>query len=315
MYDVIDDDTQKIEETMVPPDDEVEQLLSTIVGHESLKNHVRGVRRSLEIHSSQSTTNKYDIPLHMVLVGKSGTGKTLVGRVLAQIMYKIGAVRSPTIVEAGRNELIDRKSEARTSIKTKKVLDVARGGVLLVDEAYSLLPNVGRSRATDHGAAALREIGNSLNSNNGPLLILAGDAADLQSILMSEVGFKGNFLTRIEFTEPTPQEIARMFFSKVIQRGFVPGDGLTVQFVSQMLISHTDEEWRAERNGRIANLLFHACRHEIKSRLLGRDDQTIQSLSPRKLLQLPGSTKIPSMPAEEIVITAEDMQNAILTGL
>ena len=189
------------------------------------------------------------------------------------------------------------------------------GGVLLIDKAYSLLPSVARSRATDHGTAALREIGNSLHSNNGPLLILAGDAADLQTILMSEVGFKGNFLTRMEFTEPKPQEIARMFFSKVIQGGFVPGDGSTVQYVSQMLISHTDEEWRVERNGRIANLLFHTCRHEIKSRILVREDQTVQSLSPRKLLQLPGSTKIPSMPAEEIVITAEDLQNAILTGL
>lgn len=314
MYDT-DDDTQMIEDTIVPPDDEVELLLSTIVGNEALKNQVRGLRRSLEIQSSTHGRSKDDMPRHMVLVGKSGTGKTIVGKVLASIMYKIGVVRSPTITEAGRKEFIDRKSEARTVMKTRRVLDAARGGVLFLDEAYSLLPNAARPRSSDHGAAALRELGNSLNSNNGPLIIMAGDASDLQSILISEVGFKGNFLTRFELAEPSPQEIARMFFSELIQRGFVPGDGLNIQYVSQLLINHTDEEWRAERNGRIANLLFLACRNEIKARSLGRDDQTIHSVSTRKLLPPPGSTKILNMPPEEIVITAEDVQNVIMSGL
>lgn len=310
-----EDDVQLIEESMIPPDDEVEQMLATIVGLEPLKNQIRGMRRTLEIRAASNTSSGKVAPKHLALVGRPGSGKTYVSKILASIMYKIGAVRSPTVIEVGRTELIDRKSEARTIQKTKRILDQARGGVLFVDEAYTLLPSPARSRASDHGASALRELAKSFETDNGPLIILAGYVADLQTILMSDFGFKRHFLTKILLSDPTPQEIARMFFSKFIQKGFVPGDGLTVTYVAQQLASHTEEEWRAERNGRIAEILFHACRNEIKSRLLGKEEQSVYSLSPRKLMQQSDSKKIPFLPPEDVVFTAEDIQNVLMNGL
>ena len=109
-------------------------------------------------------------------------------RILADVFFAIGAVQSRNFIEVGRNDFIDRKSEARTVFKTRKVLERAAGGVLYVDEAYTLLPSTARPRGRDHGAAALRELARALPMGN-PIVILTGTPLDLQRILSSDIGF------------------------------------------------------------------------------------------------------------------------------
>jgi hypothetical protein len=182
-----------------------------------------------------------------------------------------------------------------------------------VDEAYTLLPSVVKPRGRDYGPAALRELAKGL-STGSPMVILAGYSADLQRVLAADIGFKGNFLTRIEIPDPTTSEIARMFFSKLIRKGFVPSEGVTINFVAQLLESNTQEDWRAERNGYIADLMLNAVRNELKSKMVGGDAFSKESVSPRKLLAQPGQ-KLPVNSADEVLVTAEDVQNAVLNGL
>ena len=111
-------------------------------------------------------------------------------RNIAKVFHEIGVVRSQNYVQCGRDDLIDRKSEARTIFKTRRMLDAAKNGVLVLDETYTLLPSVARPRGRDHGGAALREIARVLPTGN-PLIIVTGTALDLQRILSSEIGFKG----------------------------------------------------------------------------------------------------------------------------
>jgi hypothetical protein len=198
-------------------------------------------------------------------------------------------------------------------MKTRKVLEKASGGVLFVDEAYTLLPSPARPRGRDFGPAALRELARGLSSGT-PLVILTGYSADLQRILASEIGFKGNFLTRVEIPDPTIHEIARMFFSKMIQKGLIPGEGLTIQFVANVMGSNMEEEWKMERNGHIADLLLKAVRTELKNKMVGGDAFSKESVSPRKLLAQPGQ-KLPINTVEEILVTCEDVQSAIVGGL
>ena len=178
-------------------------------------------------------------------------------RILADVFFAIGAVQSRNFIEVGRNDFIDRKSEARTVFKTRKVLERAAGGVLYVDEAYTLLPSTARPRGRDHGAAALRELARALPMGN-PIVILTGTPLDLQRILSSDIGFKGHFLTRLEFPDPTPEQIARMFMSKLAGKGLVPAEGVTVEYLAELFVTNTDPEWRNERNGRVADLLLVA---------------------------------------------------------
>lgn len=311
-----EEELQLIEDSLLPPDDEVEWLLSKIIGLEPLKNQIRGMRRTIEIEkfgSKHGHASARILPKHIALVGNPGTGKTYIASLLMTILYKIGAVPTPNVVSAGRDDLVDRKSDARTILKTRRVLERASGGVLFVDEAYTLLPSPARQRGRDFGPVALKELARGLSSGS-PCVILAGYSADLQRVLAADIGFKGNFLTRIEIPDPTTAEITRMFFSKLIGKGFIAADGLTINYVTQLLDTNTSEDWRIERNGNIADLIMSGIRSELKNKLVGGDAFSKESVSPRKLLAQPGQ-KLPTNAAEEVFVTAEDVQNAILNGL
>jgi SpoVK/Ycf46/Vps4 family AAA+-type ATPase len=300
-------EAQIIEDSLCPPDDPVETSLANIIGLESVKNQIRGLRRTMEKVGKNGIP---DVPRHIAFVGSPGTGKATVARSLARMYYEMGAVRTRNFVEVGREDLIDRKSEARTVFKTRKVLERVAGGVLFIKEAYTLLPSTARPRGRDHGAAALRELARTFPAGD-PIVILTGAPLDLQRVLSSEIGFKGHFLTRIEFPEPTPAQIARIFMAKLSQIGLMPAEGVTVEYLAELITSNTDRDWRADRNGRIADLLMVGVRSELKKRTVWDDAASKGSLSPMKILS-PGSTRMPAFAPEEVFVTVEDIQNSIV---
>jgi hypothetical protein len=295
-----------IEDAICPPDDDVEMALASIIGLEAVKNQIRGLRRTIEMEGDSNKGKR-----HLVFVGNPGTGKSTVARALVPLFYKIGAVKTPNFMEVGREDFIDRRGEARTVFKTRKILEKAEGGVLFIDEAYTLLPSTARPRSRDHGAAALRELARSLPSGN-PLVILTGTHSDLQRIIGSDIGFKDHFLTRLEFPDPTSSQIARMFMAKLNRKGLVPGVGLTVGFLSELIENNTDEDWRLDRNGRMADLLLEGVRTEMRKRSGAGDEQA--SVSPLKMLS-PGSQRMPAYTPEEVFVTVEDVQNAFVNGM
>lgn len=246
-----------------------------------------------------------DRPRHFVLTGNPGCGKTYAARMILPMLYKIGAVPTESIIEVGRNELVDARSEERTIEKTSRVLDRARGGVLFVDEIYNLLPSHGRQGSQDHGPAALKVLANALPTGN-PLILLAGYALDLQRIVSSDIGFKGKFLLRMELPDPTPFELARMVATKLGQKGFVLGEGLTARYIADA-ISSMGEDWRIERNGRVADDLVHSIRMEVRKKAGAGND--LATMSPSM------SSRMPIVMPDEITITVEDFQNAFRSGI
>lgn len=308
-----EEEAQLIEDALCPPDDAVEIALSKLVGLEAVKNQIRGMRRTMEL-VRQTPGGRVAHPSHIVLQGNPGVGKTTVAAILAQVLYEIGVVKTQNVRTVGREDLIDRKSESRTIMKTRRVLERATGGVLVVDEAYTLLPSTARPRGRDHGGAALREISRTLPTGN-PLVILTGSALELQRILSSEIGFKGHFLTRIEFADPTPSQVARIFMGKLIEKGLVAGDGVTVDYLAELISTNTDEDWRLERNGRMADLLLTGVRAELRKRFHFNDDASKVSFSPIKMMSPGASSRMPAATPDEIFVTVEDVQNAIVNGM
>lgn len=308
-----EEEAQLIEDALCPPDDTVEIALSKLVGLEAVKNQIRGMRRTMELVKS-SPNGKLAHPSHIVLEGNPGVGKTTVATILADVLYEIGVVKTQNFMCVGRDDLIDRKSEARTIQKTRKVLARAKGGVLVLNEGYTLLPSTARPRGRDHGGAALREIARTLPSGN-PLIILTGSALELQRILSSEIGFKTHFLTRIEFNDPSPSQVARIFLGKMADKGLVPGDGVTVDYLAELISTNTDEDWRLERNGRIADLLLNGVRAELRKRFHFNDQSSKVSFSPIKMMSPGAVSRMPAATPDEIFVTVEDVQNAIVNGM
>lgn len=297
---------KQIEDSLVPPDDPVEMQLSEIIGLDAIKNQVRGLRRTIEVDRLRGLKpGECDRPRHFVLTGNPGCGKTYAARLLLPLMYKIGAVPTESCVEADRSDLVDARSEERTIEKTQRLLERARGGVLFIDEVYNLLPSNGRHGSQDYGPAALKVLAAALPVGD-PLIVLTGYALDLQRILSSDIGFKGRFLLRMELPDPTPFELARMVATKLGQRGYVLGEGLTARYMADA-ISSMGVDWRIERNGRVADDLMHSIKMELRRKASSGNETS--TLSPMM------SSRMPVQMPEEITITVEDFQNAFRNGL
>ncbi|KAL7527355.1 hypothetical protein ACHAXR_001914, partial [Thalassiosira sp. AJA248-18] len=301
-----EDEVKQIEDSLVPPDDPVEDQLSQIIGLDAIKNQIRGLRRTIEVDRLRGLQpGESDRPRHFVPTGHPGCGKTYAARLLLPMLYKIGAVPSESCIEVGRNELVDARSEERTIEKTSKVLERARGGVLFVDEIYNLLPSHGRQGSQDHGPAALKVLATALPTGD-PLVILSGYALDLQRIVSSDIGFKGKLLLRLELPDPTPFELARMVATKLGQKGYVMGEGLTARYIADAIAS-MGEDWRVERNGRVADDLVHSIRMEVRKKASSGNE--MGTMSPSM------SSRMPIVMPEEITITVEDFQNAFRNGI
>lgn len=307
-------ETQLIEQVLIPLDDEVERLLSKIIGMNHLKNQIRGLRRTIEI---ENQGNRYanaapgdQITRHIALIGNPGTGKTFVARILMPVLYQIGAVERDYFLEVGRDDFIDGKSAERTVEKTRRIIEKARGGIIFVDEAYTLLPSKARRKTRDHGAAALMELAKALPRGD-PLIIFAGYPEDLQLVMASDIGFKGNFLLQFELKDSSPMDLARIFLSKVHNRGYIPGAGLTAQYLAELIENNTDPDWRTERNGRISENMLLSVISEMQKKADGQSDTTSKTNS----MPLPGSKLVSQYEPEDITISVEDIHNAIMNGL
>jgi SpoVK/Ycf46/Vps4 family AAA+-type ATPase len=311
-----------VEDAVTPARDEVERLLSKIVGFDEIKNQMRGLRRTIELNRDSTDNVERKLPPHLCLIGNVGSGKTFVARILGEILHRIGAVDKDVFLEVGRNELVE-KSEAKTIEKTKLILERARGGVLFVDEAYTMLPSTARrgSSRGDHGAAALRTIAEAL-PNNDPFIILSGFSSDLQLLLTNNAaGFKSYFLMQVELPDAAPISISEMFMSKAKAKGFIFAEGVTLEYIAELIQDNTKPEWRAGRNGRVSELLLSAVRSMIKHRndhSNDRKDRHGRSVSPaRSVVPVlsPISHRFPVSAPEDVVVTVEDMQNAFVNGL
>jgi len=321
-------EAQLLQDALCPAEDPLERTLAQMVGLEVWKHQMRGLRRTLEVlgkstvHATSAPTSSTStaprLPKHIAIVGNPGTGRTVVARATARLLHEMGAVTTRTVVEChDRDDLVDPKSEARTVLQTRRLIERAAGGVLIWNEPYTLLPSKARPRGRDHGSAALREMARALASPTAPVVIVTGAPLDLQRVLVSDIGFKGYFLTRLELPNLTPEQVARVFLAQLQHKGLVAAEGVTVQAVAELLRKNLDPDWMAERNGHLATLLLTGVRSELRKRVIWDDAALKGSLSPLKLLSggATNSSRMPVLAPEEILVTYEDVQNAIVNGM
>src|SRR6516165_6751236 len=133
---------------------------------------------------------------HMVFLGPPGTGKTSVARIIAKIYYAFGLLEAPNVLEAQRADLVGEFLGA-TAIKTNELVNSALGGVLFIDEAYSLV-NEGDGQADRFGTEAVQTLLKRAEDNREDLIIiLAGYEKQTESFLASNPGMASRFATRI----------------------------------------------------------------------------------------------------------------------
>lgn len=200
----LDEDTRTLQDLL----DE----LNALVGLEKVKSKVQDLivyqkvqklRRENNLHSAKNT-------LHLAFTGNPGTGKTTVARIVGRIYKRIGLLSKGHFVEVSRTDLIA-GYQGQTALKVKKVIEQAKGGVLFIDEAYSITEN---DHSDSYGRECLTELTKALEDYREDLVVIvAGYTEPMKKFFGSNPGLKSRFNTFIEFDDYSSDELDKILLS------------------------------------------------------------------------------------------------------
>ncbi|MFE7775971.1 AAA family ATPase [Streptomyces sp. NPDC057445] len=182
--------------------------LERMVGLEPVKRQVKALSAQLNMARLRAAQGLPVQPpkRHFVFSGPSGTGKTTVARILGRVFYALGLLGGDHLVEAQRSDLVG-EFLGQTAVKANELIDSALGGVLFVDEAYSL-SNTGYSKGDAYGDEALQVLLKRAEDNRDHLVvILAGYPEGMDRLLAANPGLSSRFTTRVDFPSYRPLEL------------------------------------------------------------------------------------------------------------
>jgi SpoVK/Ycf46/Vps4 family AAA+-type ATPase len=194
--------------------------LDEMIGLTAVKDQVRSIAASVEAARRRALAGLgAEKPMqHFVFLGPPGTGKTAVARIVAKVFYAFGLLESPTVIEAQRSDLVGEYLGA-TAIKANELVDSALGGILFIDEAYSLV-NEGDGQNDRFGNEAVQVLLKRAEDDRERLIIiLAGYERQMESFLASNPGLTSRFAVRIKFAGYSPAELLQLADLAVGRRG------------------------------------------------------------------------------------------------
>ena len=239
--------------------------LDGMVGLDAVKKEISNLTAFLTLQIKRGETNTFQ-GKHYVFTGNPGTGKTTVARIMADVFKTLGILTRGQLIEADRSKLVAGFA-GQTAIKTNQLIDSAMGGVLFIDEAYTLKSNDQDS----FGAEAIDTLLKRLEDDRGKFIcIVAGYTNQMHDFIDSNPGLKSRFTQTIHFDDYTADELTQIFINMSTAKNFVIDDEMkqAVNRLFQQLYLRRDKNFG---NAREARRIF---------------DQTVERQSQRLVKQM-----------------------------
>ena len=198
--------------------DEIFSELDSLVGLEKVKKVVRELSDLIELKKKADDLKIKDVNLHMCFLGNPGTGKTTVARIIAGILYNLKYIKENKLIEVSSKDLVA-EYVGQTAPKTNKVIERALGGVLFIDEAYSLASGNGEDSSFNEEAIATLIQGME-NYRDNLVVIFAGYTKEMQDFLNANSGIVSRIGYTLEFDDYTEDELVQIFKGLTDKAGF-----------------------------------------------------------------------------------------------
>lgn len=220
--------------------DDLLQELNNLTGLDAVKKDIKSLINILKVKKMREERGmkQPDLSLHMVFSGNPGTGKTTVARLLAKIYKCLGVTSTGQLVEADRSMLVE-GYVGQTAIKTKNVVESALGGILFIDEAYTL--TAGKD-GKDFGQEAVDTLLKLMEDNRDNLIVIvAGYTELMQDFINSNPGLRSRFNKYINFEDYTGRELYEIFISMCEKQDYIPNDAgrkYAKEYLEELASSH-----------------------------------------------------------------------------
>ena len=260
--------------------DAIRAEINELVGLAPVKEYVFGLADNLQVQQRRAAAGlkTASLSMHMIFTGNPGTGKTTIARLVAKYLKAIGALKGGQLVEVTRADLVGRYT-GHTAPLTNSVIESALGGVLFIDEAYSLY----RGEQDSFGLEAIDTLVKGMEDHRDELVvILAGYTREMETFLTANSGLASRFPNRIEFPDYTAVELLQITRVLAKNKGYTLAEACTEPLLGYYA-RWQESDARTAGNGRLArNTLEKAIFHQSR-RLVAEPAAALDLILPSDL--------------------------------
>lgn len=260
--------------------DAIRAEINELVGLAPVKEYVFGLADNLQVQQRRAAAGlkTASLSMHMIFTGNPGTGKTTIARLVAKYLKAIGALKGGQLVEVTRADLVGRYT-GHTAPLTNSVIESALGGVLFIDEAYSLY----RGEQDSFGLEAIDTLVKGMEDHRDELVvILAGYTREMETFLTANSGLASRFPNKIEFPDYTAEELLQITHVQAKNKGYRLAESCTQPLLGYYARWQAADA-RTAGNGRLArNTLEKAIFHQSR-RLVAEPAAALDLILPSDL--------------------------------